>query len=71
MTPVAPPSQTIDRDVALGYAAGGGNNDKAGFIFEIQQGMVDRGAELSFLSQYPHEQGACSTLRNPLAPCLA
>ena len=27
MTPVAPHSQTIDRDVALGYAAGGGNDD--------------------------------------------
>ena len=41
-------------DVALRYAEGDG--DKPGFLFEIQQGMVDRGAELAFLSQYPHER---------------
>ena len=46
-------STTTDRGVALAYARGDG--DKAGIVFEIQQGMVDRGAELTFLSQYPHE----------------
>ena len=25
-------------------------------IFEMQMGMVDRGADLSWLSQYPHER---------------
>ena len=25
-------------------------------MFEIEQGIVDRGAELEFLSQYPHEK---------------
>ena len=45
-------STTVDRTVALGYAAGGG----AGVVFELQQGMIDRGADISFLSQYPHEQ---------------
>eukprot|EP00966_Prymnesium_polylepis_P293171 6771400-Prymnesium_polylepis.1 len=44
-------STTLDRDVALQYAAG-----CAGFVFEIQQGMVDRGSDISWLSQYPHEK---------------
>jgi hypothetical protein len=47
-------STTVDREVALSYARADGH--KAGLIFEIQQGMVDRGAELAFISQYPHEQ---------------
>ena len=45
-------STTSDRAVAVQYAGGGG----AGFVFEIQQGMVDRGADISWLSQYPHER---------------
>ena len=40
-------STTTDRGVAARYASGGG----AGLIFELEQGMVDRGAELSWLSQ--------------------
>ena len=44
-------STTTDREVAVGYAKGDGDNAKAGFLFEIQQGMVDRGAELQWLSQ--------------------
>ena len=32
---------------------------KAGVIFEVQQGMVDRGADIGWLSQYPHEQEIC------------
>ena len=44
-------STTLDKSVALHYAAAGG----AGLCFEIQMGMVDRGADLSWLSQYPHE----------------
>ena len=42
-------STTTKREVALDYASRG----KAGVIFEIMQGMVDRGADLSWLSQYP------------------
>ena len=34
------------------YAASGGR----GIVFEIQQGMIDRGADIWWLSQYPHEQ---------------
>jgi len=45
-------STTTMRDVAMGYAGEG----SAGVVFEIQMGMVDRGAELEWLSQYPHEK---------------
>ena len=38
-------STTLDEEVALSYAAGGG----AGFVLEIQQGMVDRGADIGEL----------------------
>merc|ERR1719428_1079693 len=37
----------------MGYAAGG---KSAGIVFEILQGMVNRGADMSWLSQYPHEK---------------
>ena len=47
-------STTLNRDVALSYAAGDGTG--TGFVFELQQGMVNRGADISFLSQYPHEK---------------
>ena len=40
-------STTTDRSVAAGYAASGG----VGIVFEVQQGMVDRGADISWLSQ--------------------
>ena len=46
-------STTLERDVAMGYAAGDGS--KMGFVIEVQQGMVSRGASMDFLSQYPHE----------------
>ena len=45
-------SATAEREVALEYA----QDSAAGVIFEIHQAMVDRGAELSWLSQYPHEK---------------
>ena len=35
----------------MSYAQG-----SASTIFEMQMGMVDRGADLSWLSQYPHEK---------------
>jgi len=53
-------STTVDREVAMSYAqgssVGAATTLTPGFIFEIQQGMVDRGADIAFLSQYPHEQ---------------
>jgi len=43
-------STTPDRKVAEQYS-----QDGFGIIVEIQQGMIDRGAEIAWLSQYPHE----------------
>ena len=48
-------STTLDERVAKAYAAGDGSG-KAGFVFVIQMGMVDRGADLSWASQYPAER---------------
>ena len=42
-------STTLDRKVAFDYA--GNDPGKPGLIFEVQMGMVDRGAELKWLSQ--------------------
>ena len=28
----------------------------ASIVFELPQGMVDRGADIAFLSQYPHDR---------------
>ena len=47
-------SATTDPSVAQSYAGGRGAG-KAGCVFEIQQGMVDRGADMAWISQYPHE----------------
>ena len=48
-------SATTDRAVAMQYASGRGS----GIVYEIQQGMGDRGASLDWLSQYPHESEVC------------
>jgi len=53
-------STTLKREEAIKYAASGRT---APLIFEIQQGMIDRGADISFLSQYPFEK---EILFNPL-----
>ena len=47
-------STSLERDVAMGYAAGDGSG--MGVVLELRQGMVSRGADLSSLSQYPHER---------------
>ena len=49
-------STTANREVAIAYAATSGK----GILFEVQQGMIDRGADISFLSQYPHEKEMCA-----------
>ena len=46
-------STTTEQSVAMGYASG---QRSAGIVIEVQQGMVDRGADISWLSQYPHER---------------
>ena len=63
-------STTLDRRVAMEYAeaSGGGSN-----VFEINMGMIDRGASLSWLSQYSHEQEVlfaplCGMVRHGGAP---
>jgi hypothetical protein len=43
-------STTTNREVATGYMRG-----KAGVVFEIDMGMIDKGASLEMLSQYPGE----------------
>ena len=47
-------STTLDRGVAMGYAKGDGS--RPGIVIEAKQGMVNRGADVSWLSQYPHEE---------------
>jgi len=47
-------STTPKRDVALGYATSSGKFGK--ILFEIRMGMIDRGADVSELSQYPGEK---------------
>ena len=48
-------STSTSKEVAVGYA-GGCDAKGTPMVFEMNQGMVDRGAEISWLSQYPHEQ---------------
>ena len=45
-------STTTEKAVAMGYASG----STIGIVLEVQQGMVNRGADISFLSQYPSER---------------
>ena len=44
-------STTVERAQAVHYAQG-----QASLIFESLMGMIDRGADISWLSQYPHER---------------
>lgn len=44
-------STTTERAQAEHYAQG-----RASTVFEMSMGMVDRGADVSWLSQYPHER---------------
>jgi hypothetical protein len=48
-------STTEDRAVALHYA---GSRGGPAVALELQQGLVSRGADVSWLSQYPHEKEA-------------
>jgi hypothetical protein len=47
-------SFTLDEAVALDYI--GDDKTKPRILFEVQMGMIDRGAQLTKLSQYSHEQ---------------
>ena len=46
-------STTFDREVAMHYASS--QQGRPALVFEMQMGMIDRGAELGWISQYPHE----------------
>ena len=46
-------SATPDLDVAMAYASGAASG---GVLFEMQMGMTSRGADLSWISQYPEEK---------------
>jgi hypothetical protein len=56
-------SATFKRDEAMKYAKS--DSGKPALIFEMQMGMVDRGAKLRWVSQYPHEKGE----RHTVHPC--
>lgn len=60
-------STTRNLHVAMDYASKKG----AGFIFEIQQGMVNRGADIEWLSQYPHEKEVDLLANRTLNACNA
>lgn len=47
-------STTLDREVAYTYSRGA--VDGASMIFEMRQGMINRGAFIGWLSQYPKEK---------------
>ena len=49
-------STTTDKEQAILYASAGAKPGDAMTIFEMRMGMVDRGADLTWLSQYPHEK---------------
>ena len=52
-------STTTDKTTALFYASGGADKSKHGgpaLVFETQMGMVDRGADVGWLSQFPNEE---------------
>ena len=54
-------STTTNNEVAAFYAKGGAASlgtkkslDQPALLFETQMGLVDRGADISWLSQFPH-----------------
>ena len=48
-------STTADREVAMTYAKAK-EREAASCVMEVKMGMIDRGADLSWLSQYPDEK---------------
>ena len=60
-------SATADREVAYAYAA----SCAAGVLYELSPGLIDRGADLSWLSQYPREKEVCFPPLTGLSPGAA
>ena len=50
-------STTADREVAMRYARTESEKKAASFVMEVKTNTFDRGADFSWLSQYPDEQG--------------
>ena len=48
-------STTLDRAVALGFASNDQIEGTPSTVFEIQMGMIDRGAAVQWCSQFPEE----------------
>ena len=48
-------STTSDRNVAMEYAAGHNARPKCSMLFQIRMGMIDRGADIAWASQFPNE----------------
>jgi hypothetical protein len=59
-------STTTDRDIALHYGGAAGASDKPSIVFEMQMGMIDRGAPVQWCSQFP---GEAEILFAPLTGC--
>jgi hypothetical protein len=59
-------STTTDRDIALHYGGAANASDKPSIIFEMQMGMIDRGAPVQWCSQFPEE---AEILFAPLTGC--
>ncbi len=57
-------SLTTSRDVGLHYASLGDDKKAIGILFEIEMSTMDRGADVTWLAQYPHEE---ETLLPPLS----
>ena len=59
-------STTTDRDIALHYGGAASASDKPSIVFEMQMGMIDRGAPVQWCSQFP---GEAEILFAPLTGC--
>ena len=59
-------STTLERAVAVGYAG-----DGAATVIEMAMGFADRGAFISWLSQYPHEEECTPSGIEPTDGCGA
>lgn len=50
-------SFTTSKDVALSYARRDtAHGARPSYVFEVQEGEIDKGADISTLSFYPHEK---------------
>ena len=57
---------SLDPKQAAAYAGSADDKNKTPIILEMQQGMIDRGADLTWLSQYPLEvrHASCPASKN-------